>query len=205
MCLMRNMGGAGRRRRLSRQLLEAALDQRARRRVLAERLERGGDRDRRLRAAIAEIDQRRDRVRDRAGWRRPRRRRRRPPRRPCRRRRRPAPCPSVRRRCGRRAAGRRPGARANAALSCAGDGGRKFAGRSTLCTASATLAPTPCTDLQQAKPVALGVGGEAEQPDRILAHLRLDGERRRLARGGQLLQRARRAMHDIADAIARRG
>ena len=53
--------------------------------------------------------------------------------------------------------------------------------------------------LQQTKPFALDVGGEAEQLDLVLAHVGLDRQRRRLARPRQRLQRARRAMHLIAD------
>ena len=38
--------------------------------------------------------------------------------------------------------------------------------------------------LQQPKPFALEVGGEAEQLDLVLAHISLDRQRRRLARRG---------------------
>ena len=55
--------------------------------------------------------------------------------------------------------------------------------------------------LQQAEPFALDVGQEAEQPDLVLAHMGLDRQRRALAGAGQLLQRARGAVHEIADAV----
>ena len=55
--------------------------------------------------------------------------------------------------------------------------------------------------LQQAKPFALHVGAETEQLDLIFPHISLDGQHRRLARLRQRLQRPRRAMHLIADAL----
>ena len=42
---------------------------------------------------------------------------------------------------------------------------------------------------------------KAEQPDLILAHMSFDRQRRRLAGARQFLQGARRAMHQIADAV----
>src|SRR5205807_6565943 len=54
--------------------------------------------------------------------------------------------------------------------------------------------------LQQAKPFALGIGAETEQFDLVLADISLDREHRGLAGRRQRLQRARRAVHLIADA-----
>ena len=66
---------------------------------------------------------------------------------------------------------------------------------------SATLAPTPCTRLEQAEPLALRVRAEAEQADHVLAHMGLDGQNRRLAGGRQVLQGAGGAMDHVADAM----
>jgi len=49
---------------------------------------------------------------------------------------------------------------------------------------SATLVPTPCTVLQQAKPFALDIRQEAEQADLVLAHMGLDRQRHRFALAG---------------------
>ena len=54
--------------------------------------------------------------------------------------------------------------------------------------------------LQQAEPFALDVARKSEQPDLVLAHMRLDRQRGGLAGRRQRLQRARRAMHLISDA-----
>src|SRR5205085_3708591 len=42
---------------------------------------------------------------------------------------------------------------------------------------------------------------EAEQANLVLAHMRFDCERHRVALGGERLQRARRAVHHVADAV----
>jgi hypothetical protein len=52
---------------------------------------------------------------------------------------------------------------------------------------------------QGPKPASLGGGGEAVQPDHVLAHMGLDEEARRLAGLRQRRERARRAHHEIAD------
>src|SRR5262249_57343867 len=54
---------------------------------------------------------------------------------------------------------------------------------------------------QQAEPFALDVGPEAEQPDLILAHVGFDRQRGGLADARQFLQRARGALHEVANAI----
>ena len=54
--------------------------------------------------------------------------------------------------------------------------------------------------LQQAEPLALLAACEAEQLDRIFAHLRFDVERRALACHRQVRQNPRRAVHDITNA-----
>src|SRR6516164_9327027 len=55
--------------------------------------------------------------------------------------------------------------------------------------------------LQQTEPFALDVGAEAEQPDLILAHVGFDRQRGGLPDTRQLLQRARGALHEVADAV----
>jgi hypothetical protein len=54
--------------------------------------------------------------------------------------------------------------------------------------------------LQQPKPFPLMIGAEAEQFDLVLADVSLDREHRGLAGRRQGLQRARGAMHLVADA-----
>src|SRR5581483_2837030 len=55
--------------------------------------------------------------------------------------------------------------------------------------------------LQQAEPLALEIALEAEQLDLVLAHIGLDGHDRGLTAPRQRLQRARRAVHLIADTV----
>src|SRR4029078_12887893 len=55
--------------------------------------------------------------------------------------------------------------------------------------------------LQRPEPGALMLGGKAIQPDRILAHMRVDGERHDLPNPRQALERPRGAGHLIADAV----
>src|SRR5579883_3117713 len=54
--------------------------------------------------------------------------------------------------------------------------------------------------LQQAKPFALDVAAKAEQFYRVLSNVGFDRQYGSFARRGQMLQRARRAMHLVADA-----
>ena len=55
--------------------------------------------------------------------------------------------------------------------------------------------------LQQPKPLTLDLGAKAKQANLIFTHMRLDGEHGRLADTRQFLERARRAMHLVADAV----
>ncbi len=55
--------------------------------------------------------------------------------------------------------------------------------------------------LQQTEPFTIEIGAEAEQFDLVLAHISLDRQHRGLAGRGQRLQRARGAVHLIADAL----
>ena len=94
-----------------------------------------------------------------------------------------------------------PGARAIAALSLVRDGGGEAAGIERREDGERDLGADALHHLHQPEPVALDIGHEAVEADRILADMGLDRERRRLAGLGQALQRARRALHDIADAL----
>src|SRR5277367_989349 len=62
------------------------------------------------------------------------------------------------------------------------------------------LGAHPLHALQQAEPIALGEGEKAEQPERVLAHLRFDMQRHGLAEGGERAQGAGRSGDEIADA-----
>ena len=66
--------------------------------------------------------------------------------------------------------------------------------------ASATLAPTPCTPIEQPEPVALGRGREADQADRVLRDEHLGVQHHLVADRAQLRQRAGRGRDEIADA-----
>ncbi len=93
-----------------------------------------------------------------------------------------------------------PGVRATARLVAHGDGGGEIGGLERAEHGQRHLGADALHGLQQPEPFALDVGEKAEQPDLVLAHMRLDRQRDRLARRRQRLQRARRAMHHIADA-----
>ena len=94
-----------------------------------------------------------------------------------------------------------PGVRATIALSRIAMAEARSAGLSVPSTASATLVPTPCTVCNSRNHSRSTSVEKAEQPDLILAHMGLDRQRRRLAGARQFLQGARRAMHQIADAV----
>ena len=94
-----------------------------------------------------------------------------------------------------------PGVRATIALSRIAIAEARSAGLSVPSTASATLAPTPCTVCSSRNHSRSMSLWKAEQPDLILAHMGFDRERRRFAGARQLLQCAGRAMHQIADAV----
>ena len=94
-----------------------------------------------------------------------------------------------------------PGVRATAALSRSAMALARSDGRQRAEHGERDLGADALHGLQQAEPFALDVGAEAEQLDLVLAHIGLDRQHRGLARRGQRLQRARRAMHLIADAL----
>ena len=80
-----------------------------------------------------------------------------------------------------------PGARAIIALSCRAIAWLSASPGSAPRMPSATLAPTPCTLCSSRNQSRSALGEKAEQPDRVLAHLRLDDaatppRRRRAAR-----------------------
>ena len=94
-----------------------------------------------------------------------------------------------------------PGARATIALSRIAIAVASSAGLQRREHRERDLGADALHGLQQAEPLALEVADEAEQPDLVLAHMRLDRERHRLALRRQRLQRARRAVHHVADAV----
>src|SRR5262249_2416019 len=55
--------------------------------------------------------------------------------------------------------------------------------------------------LQQPKPLTFDFGAKTEQPDLIFADMRFDREHGGLTDAWQFLQRARRAMHLVADTV----
>src|SRR5262249_55659450 len=55
--------------------------------------------------------------------------------------------------------------------------------------------------LQQSEPFALKIGEKPEQTNLVLAHVRFDSERHRLSLRRHCLQRARRTMDLVADAV----
>ena len=93
-----------------------------------------------------------------------------------------------------------PGVRATAALSRSAIALASSDGGSVPEHGQRDLGADALHGLQQAKPFALVIAAEAEQLDLILAHIGLDRQHRGLAGRGQRLQRARGAMHLIADA-----
>src|SRR6516164_3643021 len=82
-----------------------------------------------------------------------------------------------------------------------GDGGREIGGLERAEHGERNLGTDALHGLQQTEPLALDVGAKPKQPDLILTHIRLDRERDRLADARQFLQRARGALHQVADAI----
>ena len=94
-----------------------------------------------------------------------------------------------------------PGRAGDRDLVLQGDGGGQLVGRQDRENGERDFRADALHVLQQAEPVALGIGQKAEQADRVLAHLRLDGENRSLAGARQFLQGAGGAGDDIADAM----
>ena len=94
-----------------------------------------------------------------------------------------------------------PGVRATMALSRIAMAVARSAGLSVLRTDSATLVPTPCTVCNSRNHSRSPSLKKAEQADLILAHMRLDRERRGSPARGNACKRARRAMNEIADAV----
>ena len=94
-----------------------------------------------------------------------------------------------------------PGARAIIALSCSAMAEARSDGFQRAEHGERDLRADALHGQQQAEPLALDLRHEADQPDLVLADLRLDEEHRRLAARRQRLQRLRRAMHEIADAV----
>src|SRR3954465_9518977 len=88
----------------------------------------------------------------------------------------------------------------NARLVAGRDRGRERARVERREDRQRDLGADPLHRLQQAEPFPLLVGAEAEEADHVLADMGLDRQRRRLADRGQGLERARRAMHEVADA-----
>ena len=82
-----------------------------------------------------------------------------------------------------------------------GDGGGKLGRLERAQDGERNLRADTLYGLQQPEPFALDIAEKAEQPDLILAHVRFDGKRCRLSGAGQFLQRARGAMHEIADTV----
>ena len=171
-----------RRRRSSRQLLQAGTDHRIERRARTQALRHARDGAERLDPAIAEIDQRRDRVLVDRG-----------------RRRTPAPAASVARAGAgatpkaaalsfssvtRRAAsfGPTPAGRLRLALSPAAIARAISSGDRVERIDSATRAPTPCTVVRMRNQSRSAVVEEAVERDRVLAHDGLDQQRRRRRR-----------------------
>ena len=94
-----------------------------------------------------------------------------------------------------------PGERATIALSRIAIALARSAGRKVERIDSATLVPTPCTVCSRRNHSRSMSCLEAEQADLVLAHMRLDRERHRIALRRQRLQGARRAVHHVADAV----
>src|SRR5215510_4537641 len=82
-----------------------------------------------------------------------------------------------------------------------GDGGGEIGGLERAEHGERDLGTYALHGLQQTEPLALDVGAETEQPDLILAHVCFDRQRGGLADTRQFLQRARGALHEIANAV----
>src|SRR5215813_13045624 len=82
-----------------------------------------------------------------------------------------------------------------------GDGGGEIGGLERAEHGERDLGTHALHGLQQTEPFALDVGAEAEQSDLILAHVCFDRQRGGLAYARQFLQRARGALHEVADAV----
>src|SRR6516164_3036191 len=82
-----------------------------------------------------------------------------------------------------------------------GDGGCEIGGLERAEHGERDLGTHTLHGLQQTEPFALNVGAEAEQLDLILAHVRFDREHGGLADARQFLQRARGALHQVANAV----
>ena len=94
-----------------------------------------------------------------------------------------------------------PGARVIVALSRVAMAVARSAGLQRREDGERDLGADALHRLQQPEPLALDVGEEAEEADLVLAHMGLDRKLDRLAGRRQRLQGARRAMHEIADAV----
>src|SRR3984893_9177188 len=94
-----------------------------------------------------------------------------------------------------------PGGARHHGLVAHGDGGSEIGRSKGSQHRERDLGADALHRLQQAEPFALDLRQETKQPDLIFANMRLDGERRGLPRRGQFLQRACRAMHAIAHAV----
>ena len=83
-----------------------------------------------------------------------------------------------------------------------GDGGEQLARRAAAEDRERHLRPDRLDADQQQEEVALGLGGEAVEQQRVVTHDQVRVERRRLARGGHLAQRLGRHREPVADAAA---
>ena len=177
-----------------RQLLQAVTDHRIERRRVAQPLDRARDHRLRLRPAVAEIDQRRNRVLGHAGrgaLRHGEARRRRH--------RSALSRSSVSSRTASRAP--TPGARVRLARSPAAMADDQIARRQRRQHGQRDPPADALHRGQQAEPVALGRVGKAVEQDRVLAHMRLHQQPRDVRRRGQRGERAGGGVHQIADAV----
>ena len=83
-----------------------------------------------------------------------------------------------------------------------GDGGEQLARRAAAEHRERHLRPDGLDADQQQEEVALGLGGEAVEQQRVVTHDQVRVERGRLARGGHLAQRLGRHREPVADAAA---
>ena len=173
-----------------RQFSQCRSDERRGLRILAESGGALSDRDRSLRAGVAEADEREHRVLRRLRQSSTRFRRRRPGRRNP-----PRPAAgalSLSSRTSRAASlGPTPGARAIIALSCLAIAAESASAVSAPRMPSATFAPTPCTLCSRRNQSRSDGGEKSVKPDRVLAHLRFDQQLHGLADRRQRSQRLR--------------